>query len=98
MYLTERHIIKNNKELDEICFNSKNLYNKALYLVRQHYFNNKKHLDYVKVNRLLVDSKDVDYYALPTKVSVQILRLLDRNFSSFFSLIKRKRTTTTINL
>nr|DAK38059.1 MAG TPA: endonuclease [Caudoviricetes sp.] len=91
MYLTERHIIKNNKELDEICFNSKNLYNKALYLVRQHYFNNKKHLDYVKVNRLLVDSKDVDYYALPTKVSVQILRLLDRNFSSFFSLIKKKK-------
>lgn len=33
MYLVERHIIKNNKELDELCFKSKNLYNKALYLV-----------------------------------------------------------------
>ena len=30
MYLTERHIIKDNKELDEVCFKSKNLYNKAL--------------------------------------------------------------------
>lgn len=92
MYLTERHIIKNNKELDELCFNSKNLYNKALYLVRQHYFETKSYLDWIKVNRLMVDSKDVDYYSLPCKVSNQTLRLLDRNFSSFFSLIKKKQS------
>ena len=95
MYLVERHIIKPNnplfKELDNVCFLSKNLYNKALYLVRQHYFNTKEYLDYVKVNRLLVDSKDVDYYALPIKVSVQTLRLLHRNFKSFFSLLKKKK-------
>jgi transposase, IS605 orfB len=91
MYLTERHIIKNNKELDMLCFNSKNLYNKALYLVRQHYFETKSYLDWIKVDRLMVDSKDVDYYALPTRVSKQTLRLLDRNFSSFFALIKKKK-------
>lgn len=90
MYLTERHIIKNNKELDELCFNSKNLYNRALYLVRQHYFETKSYLDWIKVDRLMVDSKDEDYYALPTKVSKQTLRLLDRNFKSFFALIKKK--------
>ena len=45
MYLTERHIIKNSKELDEICFKSKNLYNRALYLIRQHYFETKKYLN-----------------------------------------------------
>lgn len=91
MYLTERHIIKNNKELDMLCFNSKNLYNKALYLVRQHYFETKGYLDWIKVDRLMVDSKDVDYYTLPTRVSKQTLRLLDRNFSSFFALIKKKK-------
>ena len=91
MYLTERHIIKNNKELDMLCFNSKNLYNKALYLVRQHYFNTKSYLNYYDVNRLMVDSKDVDYYSLPCKVSNQTLRLLDKNFSSFFALIKKKK-------
>ena len=91
MFLTERHIVKNNKELDRLCFNSKNLYNKALYLVRQHYFETKGYLDYFKVNRLMVDSKDVDYYALPCKISNQTLRLLDRNFKSFFSLIKKKK-------
>ena len=91
MYLTERHIIKNNKELDELCFNSKNLYNKALYLVRQHYFETKSYLDYFKLRKLMVDSKDEDYYSLPCKVSNETLRLLDRNFSSFFALIKKKK-------
>ena len=90
MYLTERHIIKNNKELDEVCFKSKNLYNKALYTVRQYYFKTKGYLDWIKVNKLMVDSKDVDYYALPTRVSTQTLMLLDRNFKSFFSLVKKK--------
>ena len=92
MYLTERHIIKNNKELDELCFTSKNLYNKALYLVRQHYFETKSYLDWIKVDRLMVDSKDEDYYSLPCKVSNQILRMLDDNFKSFFALLKMKQS------
>ena len=91
MYLTERHVVKNNKELDELCFKTKNLYNKALYLVRQHYFNTKSYLNYYDINRLMIDSKDVDYYALPTRVANQTLMLLDRNFKSFFSLIKKKK-------
>lgn len=91
IYLTERHIIKNNKELDMICFRSKNLYNRALYLIRQHYFETKGYINYCKVYRQMVDSRDVDYYALPTKVSTQILRLLDRNFKSFFVLIDKKK-------
>ena len=92
MYLTERHIIKNSKELDKVCFKSKNLYNKALYLVRQHYFETKGYLDYYKVNRILIDSKDTDYYSLPAHVSNQILMLLDRNFKSFFALLKKKQS------
>lgn len=91
MYLVERHIIKNNKELDDICLKSKNLYNRALYLVRQHYFNTKEYLDYYKLNRLMIDSNDVDYYSLPSRVSNQTLMLLDRNFKSFFALLKKKR-------
>lgn len=91
MYLVERHIVKNNKELDELCFNSKNLYNKALYLVRQHYFKTKGYLNYFNINRLMVDSKDEDYYALPCKVSNQTLRLLDKNFKAFFALLKMKQ-------
>ena len=92
MYLVERHIIKNNKELDQLCFNSKNLYNKALYLIRQHYFKTERHLNYYDVNKLMINSKDVDYYALPTKVSNQTLMLLDRNFKIFFALLKKKQS------
>ena len=97
MYLVERHIIKFNnplrKELDNVCFLSKNLYNKALYLVRQHFFSTKGYLDYYKLNRLLIDTKDVDYYAVGnTKVANQTLMLLDRNFKSFFSLVKKKKS------
>lgn len=91
MYLVERHIIKNNKELDLVCFKSKNLYNKALYLIRQHYFKTKSYLNFFGVNKLMIDSKDEDYYALPTGVSNQTLRPLDRNFKSFFALLKKKR-------
>ena len=91
IYLTERHIIKNSKELDEICFKSKNLYNRALYLIRQHYFETKSYLNYYDINRILVGSKDTDYYSLPTHVSNQTLRLLDKNFKSFFALIKKKK-------
>jgi len=91
MYLVERHIIKNNKELDEVCFKSKNLYNKSLYLVRQHYFNTKGYLNYYDVNRLMIDSKDEDYYALPTRVANRTLMLLDKNFKSFFALLKKKQ-------
>lgn len=92
MYLTERHIIKNNKELDELCFKTKNLYNKALYLVRQHYFETKGYLNYYDISRIMVDTKDVDYYSLPAKVSKETLRLLDRNFKSFFALLKKKQS------
>ena len=49
MILAERHIIKQNnkhyKELDNLCFLSKNLYNSALYSIRQYYFQNKKYLN-----------------------------------------------------
>ena len=93
MYLTERHIIKNNKELDELCFKSKNLYNKALYLVRQHYFDTKEYLNFYKLSQFMRDSKDEDYYSLPTTdVSNNILMILDRNFKSFFALLKKKKS------
>ena len=39
----------------------------------------------------MIDSKDIDYYSLPCKISNEILKLLDRNFKSFFALIKKKK-------
>ena len=45
MQLTEKHIIKLShplfKECDKLCFNSKNIYNRAMFLIKQDYINNK---------------------------------------------------------
>lgn len=46
MYLVEQHIItvndKRYKDLDRICFLSKNLYNVALYTIKQEFLNTGK--------------------------------------------------------
>lgn len=87
--LVERHIIKNNnklyKEIDNISFLSKNLYNAGLYEIRQQFINSGTYLNYYGVEKIFKDTNNVDYRSLPIKVSQQILMLLDNNFKSFFS-------------
>lgn len=96
MILTERHIIKQSNslynELDNLCFLSKNLYNSALYTVRQFYFTNKKYFNWIKINNQFVSEKQQDYYALPCKVSQQTLKMVDQNMKSFFNAIKAKNS------
>jgi hypothetical protein len=86
MRLVERTIIKQNhpnfKSLDHLAFLSKNLYNIANYIVRQEFIHNGNYLNYNKVQKLL--QGQVDYKAIPAKVSQQVLILLDRNWQSFF--------------
>lgn len=97
MQLVEQHIIKKNddcyKILDEVCFKSKNLYNAALYEIRQHFFNTKQFLNWFSVDKIFKEKKQDDYYSLPCKVSQQTLKLLNQNFKSFFSLLKKKNYT-----
>ncbi len=94
MRLVEQHVVKKGNcmyaELDSICFKAKNLYNAALYDVRQAYFETQKFKNYCAVNNTFVQSRQSDYYALPTKVSQQTLKLVEQNFKSFFSLCKLK--------
>ena len=90
MYLVERHIIKKTHsyydECDNLCFQSKNIYNQGLYNVRQHFFEKKKYLNYV--NNYKITKEQDCYNYLPTKVFCQTLRKVDSNFKSFFSLLK----------
>jgi putative transposase len=103
MILVERHIIKNThnfyKECDQLSFLSKNLYNKANYIIRQKFIETSKqkekgevehatYLNYYDINRLMIKENDVDYIALPRKVSNGVLRLLDKNWRGFFQSIK----------
>lgn len=96
MILTERHIIKKTnslyKELDMLCFLSKNLYNSALYTVRQFYFENKKYINWININNQFIKDKQIDYYALPCKVSQQTLKMVDQNMKSFFNALKAKNS------
>ena len=92
MQLVEQHIIKRNSpfygELSEVLWKSKNLYNATMYAVRQHYFNHKEYLPYCKVQKQFQDTHQFDYEALPRKVSQQTMRIVDRNFKSFFKALK----------
>ena len=102
MHLVEQHIIKSKhkfyKELNHLCFLSKNLYNVGLYEIRQHFFNTKddptikyKYLNYFSLDKKLKTNKNKDYYALPSQTSQQTLKVLDQNFKSFFNLLKSKK-------
>lgn len=82
---------KDYKELDKLCFLSKNLYNSTLYRVREHFFKTGKFLNYYDVNKLFIKENQKDYRALPTRVSNNILILVDKNFKSFFFLLKKKK-------
>lgn len=88
--LVEKHKIKSThkfySELDNLCFLSKNLYNKANYIIRQSFVKEQKYLNYNHIQKQL--QNDSDYKALPSKVSQQVLMLLDKNWKSFFKAIK----------
>ncbi len=90
MKLVERHIVQENsplsKQIDELCFLSKNLYNYANYLIRQSFIFEKVYLGYNKIYHLVKNKPD--YQALPRKVSQQVLRGLDKNWKSFFEAHK----------
>ncbi len=88
--LIEKHIIKPNhsnyKEIDKLCFLSKNLFNAVNYIVRQEFIFNQRYLTSAQTYHLIKES--VDYKAIPSKVSCQIIRLVDRCWSSFFASFK----------
>jgi hypothetical protein len=77
MQLVESHIINKNhslyKECDRLCFMSKNLYNAALYRIKQQYKETDEYLNYHDINRAFVKENNVDYRNLPSKVSQQTL-------------------------
>ncbi|MFL5666876.1 MAG: RNA-guided endonuclease InsQ/TnpB family protein [Ktedonobacteraceae bacterium] len=85
MQLVEQHCISKSDPrysvIDEAAFKSKNLYNAALYEMRQALFNDGIYLNYNEIQRRMQSHEA--YKALPAKVSQQILILLDKNWTSF---------------
>lgn len=90
----EKHKIKQSNIyyhlIDRFCFNAKNLYNHANYLIRQEFVSNGNWLIYADLDKTLkTDTEYPDYKNMPTAQSAQqLLRVLDRNWKSFFKSIK----------
>ena len=81
----ERHILKHNlKEIDELCFNSKNLYNYCNYILRQSFIQTGKLPKEYDLSKQLTDEKQVDWDKLHGNTNQQVLKLLYKNWKSFF--------------
>lgn len=102
MQLVEQHIIKPShpiyEELDRAAMLSKNLYNQALYRVRQQFFKDKTYLKYPVLDKILSREKQTDYTALPAKVSQWVLKQVDNNFVSFFGSLKSPKVNHKVRL
>lgn len=90
MQLVEQHVIKQTDPrytpIDQASFASKNLYNAANYEIRQAFIHQGVYLCYEEMHQLMKTHET--YKALPRKVSQQVLRLLHKNWVSFFAAIK----------
>ena len=100
MILVEQQIIKSNhphfNELRQLMSISKSLYNMALYNVRQHYFESKnddsvkyKFLSYVENWKKLKPTEV--FQSLDSHCAQEIIKLVDKSFKSFFTLICKKK-------
>jgi len=92
MVLTQKNRLKlSSKKLEivkQLSYYSARLYNVGLYSVKQYYFNNNAYLNYAKNYHEC--KMNENYKLLLSDTSQQILRIVDRNFKSFFGLLKLK--------
>jgi len=68
---------------------AKNLYNEALYNVRQHYFETKSYLDYSENYKLLSRNSD-NYRILNTQQAQAVIRKVDEAMKAFFGSLRSK--------
>ena len=89
MKLVEKHLIKFSKpvykEIDNLSFLSKNLYNCAVYQCRQAFFNGEPIPSFNQLYHSLKTGDD--YKALPAKVSQLIIKQVHHSFKSYLAAI-----------
>ena len=85
MQLVEQHIIDRNdpryKLIDDAAFKSKNLYNAALYEMRQAFIHHGFYLSFSEMDKLMQSHEA--YKALPAKVSQHVLKQLADAWEAF---------------
>src|SRR5260370_23881022 len=93
MQLVEQHVItcadRRFAAVDRAAFASENLYNAANYALRQSYIFQGVYPSYPDMHQRMKDHEA--YQALPAKVAQQVLRVLDKNWQSFFAALEAWR-------
>lgn len=87
MQLVETHIT-NSKEIEAICIKSKLLYNQSLYYLRQSLFGNIEKFSEYELTGLFAEYSEETYKALPAQTAQQIIKLLFKNWKSYWASIK----------
>lgn len=92
MLLTYKFKVRHNKRLEELCVVSNNLYNQANYIIIKELSESKKWLRYNQLDKLMkvmVNLDDeINYKLLKSHTSQHILKLLDKNWTSYFRSLK----------
>lgn len=88
MQLVERHIITDNKAIEDICFKSARLYNFCNYYKRQSYFGNVEKFGEYELSNLLCEFKQENFKDLPSNVAQQVIRKLFNDWNIFFKCKK----------
>lgn len=88
MQQVERHIIVDSQELTDICKKSKNLYNQALYYLRQSTFGKIQHFSEYELSGLFAEFNEENYRDLPAQTSQQIIKQVFQNYKSWYKARK----------
>ena len=80
----ERHIVDMNQQLIDLSYASKNLYNCATFIMRQNFIKNHKIINYSLMDKIIKRDYAEVYKGLPAQSSQQVLRLVEKNWKSFF--------------
>jgi len=93
MHLTQKNHLRVGKKtyklLRILAHLSKDLYNLTLYVIKQHYELNGSFLSFVKAYHLVKNSEP--YKLLPSQVAQQTMKIVERNYRSFFRLLNERK-------
>jgi len=83
---TEIMKVRKNRALSKLCHQSKNLYNRGNFLIKEELKKNNKLLFYNELDRLLKGEQC--YKLLPAHTAQHTLKLLSRNWKAYFLALK----------
>lgn len=86
MILTEKHIISYSKDLDELTHKTKNLYNKANYVIRKEFIETGKFYSKFDIFKIFKDYEEFRCIK-SARIARGVLRMLHANWISFFSCV-----------